>query len=108
MSNILLVDLDKDYIRRSEIRHTRDLFAESVDNLNNDMLAWSADSGIQLKLNVVNEIDSQGAVSRTCTRVYAEAEYNHDLSWIMLSLGKIKPATKMTYGEHRGWQFDFD
>lgn len=109
--NILLVDLDKDYIKRTDVNHTRDLFGEALDNLKDDVLAWVADSGVELKLNAVTEVEKEEVVSgvftRTYTRVYAQLETADDVAWFNLSLGKIKPATRMLHGELRGWQFDW-
>jgi hypothetical protein len=110
-AKILLVDLDKDYIRRTDVDHTRDLFGEALDNLKDDVQAWGAGSGIELKLNAVTEVEKEEVVSgvftRTYTRVYAQLETDDDVAWFNLSLGKIKPATRMSHGKMRGWQFDW-
>lgn len=114
-AKILLVDLDKDYIRRTEnsadFRLKHDLFQEALENLHDDVQAWGAGSGIELTLETVNEVEqetvSSGVFTRTHTRVYAQTEKDDDLAWINLSLGQIKPATKLSHGQIRGWQFDW-
>ena len=116
MNRLLLVDLDKDYIRRvengSDFRLKHDLFQEAVSNLQQDIKYWSESSGIDMKLETVNEIEVEELktgqkLSRTHTRVYGVTESKDDLAWISLSLGNLKPAVKLSCGETRGWQFDW-
>ncbi len=115
MTKMLLVDLDKDYIRRvengSDFRLKHDLFTEAVDNLQQDIKLWGAGSGINLQLESVNEVEKEpgdlAAITRTHTRVYAVIENNDDLAWITLSLGNIKPATSLVRSRNRGWQFEW-
>ena len=120
---ILLVDLDKDYIRRtessSEFKLNLDLFAEALDNLRADIKGWTSNSGINIELQSVNETVTQehnfivagksssgpAIITHTHTRVYGILESEDDLAWLTMSLGEIKPATKLTKGEYRGWQF---
>ena len=120
---ILLVDLDKDYLRRtedsSEFSLTKDLFAEALDNLRSDIRSWTAQSGINIHLQFVNESvtenhkymvagrqsDQPAVITRTRTRVYGILESKDDVAWLKMNLGEIKPATKLTNGEYRGWQF---
>jgi hypothetical protein len=126
MTKLLLVDLDKDYIQRvengSDFKLKHDLFQEAVSNLQQDIKYWTASSGIELELEVVNETKVENlktfldfenlktgqTLSRTHTRVYGVTDSNDDLAWINLSLGNIKPAVKLSRGEIRGWQFDWD
>lgn len=123
MKKVLLVDLDKDYIRRtentSEFRLNADLFVEALDNLRSDINRWTADSGIKVDLHFVNEVETEehnymiagksssgpAIISRTHTRVYGILESDDDLAWLTMCLGDIKPATKLSKGEYRGWQF---
>ena len=114
MSKLLLVDLDKDYIRRVEnsadFRLKHDLFQEAVDNLKQDIKYWTASSGINLEIEAINETVEEiqeAKVTRVHTRVYAKLDSEDDLAWINLSLGKIEPARKLAHGEMRGWQFDW-
>lgn len=116
MNKLLLVDLDKDYIRRtengSEFSLTKDLFTEAVDNLRKDIEGWSANSGLKLTLDckneyVIEELDTGQKITRAYTRVYGVPENEDDLAWISMSLGNIKPARRMTRGEYRGWQFSW-
>jgi hypothetical protein len=115
MTKMLLVDLDKDYIRRMDLtlveRLKHDLFTEAVDNLQEDIKLWGADSGINLQLESVNEVEKEpgdlAAITRTHTRVYAVIENNDELAWITLSLGNIKPATSLIRSRNRGWQFEW-
>lgn len=116
MTKILLVDLDKDYIRaterNSQFKLNHDLFQEAVENLQQDIKYWSEESGIELGLETVNETtveeNSNGhTLSRTRTRVYGIPGSENDLAWIGLSLGSVEPARKLTYGKYRGWQFDW-
>jgi hypothetical protein len=116
MTKLLLVDLDKDYIRRTEngsdFKLNHDLFQEAVSNLQQDIKYWTDSSGIELELEVVNETEVENlktgqTLSRTHTRVYGVTDSNDDLAWINLSLGNIKPAVKLSQGEIRGWQFDW-
>lgn len=112
---ILLVDLDKDYIRRVEngadFRLNHDLFQEAVVNLEQDIKYWTAESGIVLTLQIINEVISEThnkyPVSRSHTRVYAVTESEDDVAWIKLSLGQLDPATRLTHGQVRGWQFQW-
>ncbi len=114
-TKLLLVDLDKDYIRRvengSDFRLKHDLFTEAVDNLQQDIKLWGAGSGINLQLESVNEVEKEpgdlAAITRTHTRVYAKLNSDDDLAWINLSLGKLKPAKKLIHGPARGWQFNW-
>ena len=115
-TKLLLVDLDKDYIRRVEngadFRLKHDLFQEAVDNLKQDIKYWTESSGINMDLETVNELEVEELttgqkLSRTHTRVYGVTESEDDLAWISLSLGNIKPAVKLLRGETRGWQFDW-
>jgi hypothetical protein len=114
-TKILLVDLDKDYIRRTEnnsdFRLKHDLFQEAVSNLQQDIKYWAANSGINMDLETVNETEvehvQQGTLTKTHTRVYAKLDSEDDLAWVNLSIGIIKPASKLTHGELRGWQFDW-
>lgn len=116
MAKILLVDLDKDYIRRvengSDFRLNHDLFQEAVENLKQDIKYWTNTSGINLEIEAVNETEvehvQQGTLTKTHTRVYAKLDSEHDLAWLNLSVGKIKPACKLAHGEIRGWQFDWE
>jgi hypothetical protein len=117
-TKILLVDLDKDYIRRvengSDFRLKHDLFQEAVGNLQQDIKYWTESSGINLDLEVLNETeveknhDAGVTLTRTRTRVYANLGSDDDLAWINLSLGKLKPANKLAHGQTRGWQFDWE
>jgi len=114
-TKILLVDLDKDYIRRVEnsadFRLKHDLFQEAVGNLQQDIKYWTDTSGINLELETVNETEvehvQQGTLTKTHTRVYAKLDSEDDLAWINLSIGNIKPARKLAHGANRGWQFDW-
>ena len=116
MNRLLLVDLDKDYIRQvengSDFRLKHDLFQEAVSNLQHDIKYWTESSGIDLDLEVVNEIEvekvHQATLTKTYTRIYAKLGSDDDLAWINLSLGKLKPAKRMLNGQNRGWQFDWD
>lgn len=119
MAKILLVDLDKDYIRRvengSDFRLKHDLFQEAVGNLQQDIKYWTKSSGIDLDLEVLNETEVEKnreagvTLTRTRTRVYAKLDSDDDLAWINLSLGNLKPAKKLTHdGSARGWQFDWE
>jgi hypothetical protein len=115
-TKILLVDLDKDYIRRVEnsadFRLKHDLFQEAVGNLQQDIKYWTESSGINLDLEVLNETEvervQQGTLTKTHTRVYAKLDSEDDLAWINLSIGNIKPARKLAHGANRGWQFDWE
>lgn len=116
MKKLLLVSLDKDYIRRtedgSEFSLTKDLFTEAVDNLRTDIELWSANSGIKLTLECKSEYDREklnpaGEVTRPYTRIYGIPENDDDIAWISISLGNIKPATRLVRGENRGWQFSW-
>ena len=114
-TKILLVDLDKDYIRRTEnssdFRLNHDLFQEAVTNLKQDIKYWAASSGINMDLETVNETEvehvQQGTLTKTHTRVYAKLDSEDDIAWINLSLGKLKPAKRLTHGPSRGWQFSW-
>ena len=113
-TKLLLVDLDKDYIRRVEngadFRLKHDLFQEAVNNLKQDIKYWTASSGINLDIEAVNETVEEireGTISRIHTRVYAKLDSDDDLAWFNLSLGKIKPAKRLAHGQMRGWQFDW-
>ncbi len=116
-TKILLVDLDKDYIRRvengSDFRLKHDLFQEAVGNLRQDIKYWTESSGIDLDLEVLNETEVEKnheagvTLTRTCTRIYAKLGSDDDLAWINLSLGKLKPARRLTHGPSRGWQFNW-
>jgi hypothetical protein len=114
-TKLLLVDLDKDYIRRVEnsadFRLKHDLFQEAVGNLQQDIKYWTDTSGINLELETVNETEvehvQQGTLTKTHTRVYAKLDSEDDLAWINLSIGNIKPARKLAHGANRGWQFDW-
>ena len=117
MTKLLLVDLDKDYIRRIEngadFKLKSDLFQEAVGNLQQDIKYWAETSGINMDLETVNELEVEELktgqkLSRTHTRVYGIAASEDDLAWINLSLGKLKPARKLAHGPARGWQFDWD
>jgi len=115
MNKLLLVDLDKDYIRRVEnsadFRLKHDLFQEAVGNLQQDIKYWTESSGIDLDLEVLNETVKEmqeGLVTRMHTRVYAKLGSDDDLAWINLSIGNIKPARKLAHGANRGWQFDWE
>jgi hypothetical protein len=116
MTKLLLVDLDKDYIRRVEngadFKLKHDLFQEAVGNLQQDIKYWTESSGINMDLETVNELEVEELttgqkLSRTHTRVYGVTESEDDLAWISLSLGNIKPAVKLLHGQTRGWQFDW-
>jgi hypothetical protein len=117
-TKLLLVDLDKDYIRRVEnsadFRLKHDLFQEAVGNLQQDIKYWTESSGINLDLEVLNETEVEknreaGVIlTRTRTRVYAKLGSDDDLAWINLSIGNIKPANKLAHGANRGWQFDWE
>ena len=116
MTKLLLVDLDKDYIRQVEngadFRLKHDLFQEAVHNLKQDIKYWTESSGINMDLETVNELEVEELttgqkLSRTHTRVYGVTGSEDDLAWISLSLGIIKPAVKLSRGEIRGWQFDW-
>jgi hypothetical protein len=115
MTKLLLVDLDKDYIRRVEngadFKLKHDLFQEAVGNLQQDIEYWSDSSGINLELETINETEvervHQGTLTKTHTRVYAKLNSDDDLAWISLSLGKLNPARKLLHGPARGWQFDW-
>ncbi len=124
---VLLVDLDKDYISATErkdehnIRKSHnpnlvhqmgfDLFQQALHNLKSDIELWKASSGIYIELDVKNEIvhengdDNYYKTSRTYTRVYGILTKPEDLAWMKLQLGDLKPATKLTHGPGRGWQF---
>ncbi len=114
-TKILLVDLDKDYIRRtensSEFRLNHDLFQEAVTNLKQDIKYWTGTSGINLELETVNETEVEtvhnATLTKIHTRVYAKLHSDDDLAWINLSLGKLKPARRLTHGPSRGWQFNW-
>ena len=116
MTKMLLVDLDKDYIRRvengSDFKLKHDLFQEAVSNLQQDIKYWTESSGIDLELETVNETEvervHQGTLTKTHTRVYAKLNSDDDLAWINLSLGNLKPANKLAHGQTRGWQFDWE
>jgi hypothetical protein len=117
MAKILLVDLDKDYIRRTEngadFRLKHDLFQEAVENLKQDIKYWKDTSGINVDLETVNELEVKELttgqkLSRTHTRVYGVTESEDDIAWINLSLGNLKPANKLAHGQTRGWQFDWE
>ena len=116
MTKLLLVDLDKDYIRRIEnsadFRLKHDLFQEAVSNLQQDIKYWTESSGINMDLETVNELEVEELttgqkLSRIHTRVYGVTESKDDLAWINLSLGNLKPAKKLAHGQTRGWQFDW-
>lgn len=115
MTKLLLVDLDKDYIRRTEngsdFKLKHDLFQEAVENLQEDIKYWTISSGISLELETVNESEVEhkeiATITRIHTRIYAKLESDDDLAWINLSLGKLEPAQKLTHGPARGWQFDW-
>ena len=115
MTKMLLVDLDKDYIRRvengSDFKLKHDLFQEAVSNLQQDIKYWTESSGIDLELETVNETEvervHQGTLTKTHTRVYAKLNSDDDLAWINLSLGNLKPANKLAHGQTRGWQFEW-
>lgn len=113
-AKLLLVDLDKDYIRRvensSEFKLNHDLFQEAVNNLKQDIKYWTASSGINLEIEAINETVEEireGTITRIHTRVYAKLDSEDDLAWINLSIGKIEPAKRLAHGEMRGWQFDW-
>ncbi len=114
-TKILLVDLDKDYIRRvengSDFRLKHDLFQEAVGNLRQDIKYWTDTSGINLELETVNETEveniNNATLTKIHTRVYAKLNSDDDLAWINLSLGKLKPAKKLIHGPARGWQFNW-
>ncbi len=114
-TKLLLVDLDKDYIRRvensSDFRLNHDLFQEAVDNLRQDIKYWTDTSGINLELETVNETEveniNNATLTKIHTRVYAKLNSDDDLAWINLSLGKLKPAKKLIHGPARGWQFNW-
>jgi len=122
MTKLLLVDLDKDYIRRvqtrdvpprydSDFRLNHDSFQEAVGNLQQDIKYWTESSGIDLGLEVVNETEvekiHQATLTKTYTRIYAKLGSDDDLAWIRLCLGNSKPAAKLLHGPTRGWQFDW-
>jgi len=116
-TKLLLVDLDKDYIRRVEnsadFRLKHDLFQEAVENLKQDIKYWTESSGINMDLETVNELEVKELttgqkLSRTHTRVYGVTESEDDIAWINLSLGNLKPANKLAHGANRGWQFDWE
>lgn len=115
-TKLLLVDLDKDYIRRvengSDFKLNHDLFQEAVSNLSQDIKYWTASSGIELELETVNEteveeLETGQTLTRIYTRVYALPGSEDDLAWINLSLGNLKPAKRLAHGQMRGWQFDW-
>ena len=127
MSEILLVDLDKDYLKRtvnnSEFSLTKDLFTEALENLRKDIDYWTTDTGINIALECRVEYESEhvkyvtadgkdgsaGAVLTTAhSRVYGLLESESDLAWFRMNLGDIKPARRLTNGEYRGWQFKWD
>jgi hypothetical protein len=116
MTKLLLVDLDKDYIRRvendSDFKLKHDLFQEAVSNLQQDINYWTESSGIDLGLETVNEVEvekvHQATLTKTYTRIYAKLGSDDDLAWINLSIGNIKPARKLAHGANRGWQFDWE
>jgi hypothetical protein len=115
MTKLLLVDLDKDYIRRvendSDFKLKHDLFQEAVSNLQQDINYWTESSGIDLGLETVNEVEvekvHQATLTKTYTRVYAKMDSDNDLAWINLSLGNLKPSTSLIRTELRGWQFEW-
>ena len=114
MTKLLLVDLDKDYIRRvqnnSDFSRNHDLFQEAVGNLQQDIKYWTESSGIDLGLEVVNETEvekiHQATLTKNYTRIYAKLG-SDDLAWIRLCLGNSTPAAKLLHGPTRGWQFDW-
>jgi hypothetical protein len=94
----------------ADFKLKHDLFQEAVGNLQQDIKYWTESSGIDLDLEVVNETVKEiqeGQITRTHTRVYANLSSDDDLAWINLSLGKIKPASKLWHGQNRGWEFDW-
>lgn len=122
---VLLVDLDKDYVSSIERKDERDilksmdlnrvhgmgfdLFQQAVYNLKLDVEMWRATSGInmdlEVKTEVVQEDDNYYNTSRTYTRVYGVLHRPDDAAWMKLQFGDLKPATKLTHGPGRGWQF---
>jgi hypothetical protein len=128
---ILLVDLDKDYISRLERKdelnilksgnpdlvHSMgfDLFQQALHNLKLDIEMWKASSGIFMTLDVKNELvqdrDSvykdYGNISRTHTRVMGIISKPEDLAWFKLQFGDFKPSTKLVHFQSRGWQFEW-
>lgn len=124
---VLLVDLDKDYISSIERKSERDilkmlnsesipemgfdLFTQALYNLKLDVEQWKATSGVHIDIEVKNEVvkedDNYYNTSRTFTRVYGVLHRNDDLAWMRLNLGDLKPATKLTHGPGRGWQFNW-
>lgn len=124
-AKVLLVDLDKDYLSTTERKEERDilksrdidrvhsmgfnLFDQAFYNLKSDVELWKATSGVDITLEVKNEIvqedDNYYQTSRTYTRVYGLLASDDDVAWMRLNLGDLKPATKLTHGEVRGWQF---
>ncbi len=125
--HFLLVDLDKDYILATERKDEHkilksrnpnlvhemgfDLFQQALHNLKLDVEMWKASSGIYMDLEVKNEVvqesgdDNYYKTSRTYTRIYGVFTKSEDLAWMKLQLGDLKPATKLTHGPGRGWQF---
>lgn len=124
---VLLVNLDKDYISGIERKSERDilkmlnsdsipemgfdLFTQALYNLKLDVEQWKATSGVDIDIEVNNEIvkedDNYYNTSRTFTRVYGVLHKHDDLAWMRLNLGDLKPATKLTHGPGRGWQFEW-
>lgn len=124
---VLLVDLDKDYISSIERKSERDilkmlnsdsvpemgfdLFTQALYNLKLDVEQWKATSGVDISLEVKNEIlredDNYYHTSRTFTRVYGVLHKQDDLAWMRINLGDLRPAKKLTHGPGRGWQFNW-
>ena len=125
--HVLLVNLDKDYISNIERKSERDilkmlnsdsipemgfdLFTQALYNLKLDVEQWKATSGVDINLEVKNEVvketESNYNSWRTFTRVYGLLYKEDDLAWMRLNLGDLKPATKLTHGPGRGWQFQW-
>lgn len=118
-TKLLLVDLDKDYIKRvesgSEFKLDHDLFQEAVNNLKQDIKYWTDTSGITLELETTAETvetvlkyqEREVPLTKVHSRVYAKLASEDDLAWINLSIGNIKPAKRLAHGQTRGWQFDW-
>ena len=121
--HVLLVDLDKDYISAAERKCERDilkllnsdsvpelgfdLFTQALYNLKLDVEGWCATSGINIDLEVRNEVVKEDYAARTFTRIYAVLHHHDDLAWMRLNLGDLKPAKRLTHGPGRGWQFEW-
>jgi hypothetical protein len=114
MNQVLLARLDKDYVTQvengSNFRLTGNApYQQAVENLQEDVEAWSAQLGVNLQLNseleVVEEtVAGSAKLTRRYTCLYATVDDN-DYAWMAMNLGNIQPSTGLTFTDHRGWCF---